>query len=107
MVVLAILRHSRLSCTKACLVANQVRGLNVLKALNILRFSTKKAARILLKLLESAIANSRNKNISVDGLRIISIYANKALYFKRLGTKAKGRSSKILKRNCHITLELG
>ena len=100
------LKYARLSCVKAFPVANKIRGLTVLSALNILEFSVKKSARIIKKLLISAVANARFKNYNVESLFIDKICLDQASFLKRLRPCAKGRSSKILKRSCHILIVL-
>ncbi len=101
----AKLNHARLSAQKARLVADQVRGLPVDKALNILSFSPKKAAQILMKVLKSAIANAEhNKGLDVDTLSVHRIFVNEATGLKRSFPRAKGRGNRITKRNCHITV---
>lgn len=95
----------RLSPQKARLVADQVRGKDVGKALDILNFSTKKGARVIRKVLESAIANAENnEGADVDELRIARIFVDQAPTLKRLRPRAKGRADRILKRSCHITV---
>ena len=101
----AILRYARLSDQKARLVANQIRGVNVNLALNILMFSRKKAAFIMRKLLKSVISNAEhNDGMDIDELKIVKIYVNKAPSLKRFRARAKGRGNRIVKRNCHITI---
>jgi large subunit ribosomal protein L22 len=101
----AKLSDARLSPQKARLVADQIRGLQVAKALNLLAFSPKKAARILKKLLESAIANAEhNDGLDVDDLAISTIKVDEAPRLKRFSARAKGRANRIVKRNSHITL---
>ena len=101
----AILRYARLSDQKARLVANQIRGVNVNLALNILMFSRKKAAFIMRKLLKSVISNAEhNDGMDIDELKIVEIYVNKAPSLKRFRARAKGRGNRIVKRNCHITI---
>lgn len=103
--VSAKLSHARLSPQKARLIADQVRGLSIEKALNILTFSPKKAAHIVKKLLESAIANAEhNQGLDVDSLSISRIFVDEAPTFKRSSPRAKGRGNRIVKRNCHITI---
>lgn len=104
----AKLKFARLSAQKARLVADEVRGLPVEKALDFLTFSTKKASAIIKKLLESAIANAENNHaLDVDELSISQIYVDDAPSFKRSKPRAKGRANRIIKRNCHITLAVG
>ncbi len=103
--VQAKLSDARLSPQKARLVADQVRGLAVDKALNLLTFSPKKAAVIVKKLLVSAIANAEhNQGLDVDRLSIVRIFVDEAARLKRSTARAKGRGNRIVKRNCHITV---
>ena len=89
----AILRGVRLSDQKGRLVADQIRGLPVDKALNILTFSPKKGAGIIKKVLESAIANAEhNDGADVDELKVKSIYVEKGMVLKRFTARAKGRA---------------
>lgn len=107
MSVAARLRNAPLSAQKARLVANQIRKLPVEKALNILQFSPKKGAEIIKKLLESAVANAEhNEGADVDELHVSIIYVDEAATQKRIRPRAKGRADRILKRSCHITVEL-
>lgn len=105
--VSAKLRHVRLSAQKARLVADQIRGLPVDRALNILAFSTKKAAAVIKKLLESAIANAENNaGLDVDELKISTLLVDNAPSLKRFRARAKGKGDRIIKRNCHIEIKL-
>jgi len=105
--VAAKLRHARISAQKARLVANQVRGLSVERAVNQLTHSNKKAAGLIKKLLESAIANAENnEGLDVDELAVSTIYVDEAPSFNRFKARAKGRGNQIIKRNCHITIEV-
>ena len=104
----AILRGVRLSDQKGRLVADQIRGLPVDKALNILAFSPKKGAGIIKKVLESAIANAEhNDGADVDELKVKSIYVEKGMVLKRFTARAKGRGNRIVKPTCHIFLTVG
>ena len=104
----AILRGVRLSDQKGRLVADQIRGLPVDKALNILTFSPKKGAGIIKKVLESAIANAEhNDGADVDELKVKSIYVEKGMVLKRYTARAKGRGNRIIKPTCHIFLTVG
>jgi large subunit ribosomal protein L22 len=104
----AVLRGVRLSPQKGRLVADQVRGLAVDKALNILKFSPKKGARIIQKVVESAIANAEhNDGADIDELRITRILVEQGPVFKRFMPRAKGRAAKILKPTCHIFVTVG
>ena len=103
----AVLRGVRLSPQKGRLVADQVRGLAVDKALNILKYSPKKGARIIQKVVESAIANAEhNDGADVDELKVSSIFVDEGMTMKRLRPRAKGRADRILKRSCHITVKV-
>lgn len=94
-----------LSPQKARLVANQVRGLSAARALELLSFSTKKAAAIIKKVLLSAIANAEhNQGLDRDSLSIERIFVDEAPRLKRMMPRAKGRGNRIVKRSCHITL---
>ncbi len=104
----AILRGVRLSAQKGRLVADQIRGLSVDKALNILKFSPKKGAEILRKLLESAIANAEHHDgADIDELKISTIYIDRGTSMKRTSARAKGRGNRIVKPTCHILLTVG
>ena len=101
----AKLRGARISAQKVRLVANQVRGMPVEKAEQLLAFSTKKAARIMKKVLRSAIANAEhNDGADIDELSISSIMVDEGPTLKRGRARAKGRGTRILKRTSHITL---
>ncbi len=105
MEVAAKLSRARISAQKARLVADQIRGKRVEEALNILSFSTKKGARMVRKLLESAIANAEhNEGADVDELTVSRVFVDESLTMKRLRPRAKGRADRIFKRTCHITL---
>jgi large subunit ribosomal protein L22 len=98
-------RHARISAQKARLVADQVRGLPVDKALTLLNFSNKKAAVLVRKVLESAIANAEhNDGADIDELKVSSIYVDQGPSMKRMRARAKGRGNRILKRTSHITV---
>jgi large subunit ribosomal protein L22 len=107
MEISARLNNAPLSAQKARLVADQIRGLPIEKALNTLKFSTKKAAEILVKILESAIANAEhNESADIDELFVSTVYVNEAATLKRVRARAKGRANHILKRTCHITVKV-
>ncbi|BBE50060.1 50S ribosomal protein L22 [Ferriphaselus amnicola] len=98
----------RLSAQKGRLVADQIRGLPVGQALNILTFSPKKGAVIIKKALESAIANAEhNDGADIDELKVASIYVDKAASLKRMSPRAKGRGNRIEKQTSHITITVG
>jgi large subunit ribosomal protein L22 len=108
MQVSATLKHARISPQKCRLVADQVRGMPVEKALNALTFSPKKAAGMVRKVLESAIANAEhNEGADIDELSVAAIYVNEGRTLKRFRARAKGRGTRILKRNSHITVTVG
>jgi large subunit ribosomal protein L22 len=101
----ARLKHARISAQKVRLVADQIRGLPVDRALNVLAFSNKKAAVIVKKLLESAIANAEhNEGADIDELRVRAISVDEGPTMKRIRARAKGRASRILKRTSHINV---
>lgn len=103
----AKLKHIRISAQKVRLIANQVRGLAIEKALNILTFSKKKAAVFVKSTLNSAIANAEhNEGIDIDELYISSIYINEGPTMKRFKAAAKGRGNRILKRSSHIIVKV-
>jgi large subunit ribosomal protein L22 len=103
--VTAKLRGARISAQKVRLVADQVRGMPVEKAEQLLAFSTKKAARIMKKVLLSAIANAEhNDGADIDELSIATIMVDEGPTLKRGRARAKGRGTQILKRTSHITL---
>lgn len=105
MEVAARLKYARLSAQKCRLVCDQIRGLHVDKALDLLRFSTKKSAGILKKVLESAIANAEhNEGADIDELKVKTIFADQGATYKRMHARAKGRGCRILKPTCHITV---
>ncbi|MBB3102843.1 50S ribosomal protein L22 [Azomonas macrocytogenes] len=107
MEVAAKLSGARISAQKARLVADQIRGKNVGDALNLLAFSSKKAAEIVKKLLESAIANAEhNEGADVDDLKVSTVFVNEGRSLKRIMPRAKGRADRIVKRSCHITVKV-
>ncbi len=107
MEVVAKLKGAKMSAQKARLVADQVRGKSFESALEILQFSTKKGADIIKKVLESAIANAEhNDGADVDELKVSTIFVDEGMTMKRIKPRAKGRSDRILKRSCHITVKV-
>ncbi|EAW30076.1 50S ribosomal protein L22 [marine gamma proteobacterium HTCC2143] len=107
MEVSAKLTGAQISAQKVRLVADQVRGKEVEVALDILEFSNKKAADIVKKILNSAIANAEhNEGADVDELKISTIFVDEGRVLKRLRPRAKGRADRILKRSCHITVKV-
>ncbi|MBI2734285.1 MAG: 50S ribosomal protein L22 [Aquabacterium sp.] len=104
----AIVRGVRLSCDKGRLVADLIRGKKVDQALNILEFTQKKAAGIIKKALESAIANAEhNDGADIDELKVTSIYVEQGTTLKRFTARAKGRGNRISKPTCHIYVTVG
>ena len=103
----AIAKYVRISPQKARLVMNQVRGKRVEEALNMLTFAPQKGAAILLKLINSAVANAQqNSDVDVDKLYIDKIFANEGPMLKRIMPRASGRATRILKRTSHLTVIL-
>ena len=104
----SIVRGVRLSADKGRLVADMIRGKKVDQALNILNFTQKKAAGIVKKALESAIANAEhNDGADIDELKIKSIYVEQGATLKRFSARAKGRGNRISKPTCHIFVSVG
>lgn len=105
--VAAVLRFARLSPQKARLVADQIRGLSAERAVDILAFSTQKAAKVVKKVLDSAIANAENNQAwDVDELKISTVFVDQGPTLKRYKARAKGRGDRILKPTCHITVKV-
>ncbi|NUY57640.1 50S ribosomal protein L22 [Salinivibrio sp. MA351] len=98
-------RFARISPQKARLVADQVRGKDVAQALELLTFSDKKAADLVKKVLESAIANAEhNEGADIDDLSVAKVFVDEGPIMKRIMPRAKGRADRILKRSSHITV---
>ncbi|HJP37893.1 MAG: 50S ribosomal protein L22 [Gammaproteobacteria bacterium] len=107
MQVLAKLKYARISPQKCRLIADAVRGQTVGNALQTLTLMQKKGARIVKKVLESAIANAEhNHGADIDELKVSLIHIDEAPTLKRFRARAKGRSSRIIKRNSHITVQV-
>jgi len=105
METVAKLRGVRLSAQKGRLVADQIRGLRVDKAIQLLSFSSKKSATIMKQLLESVVANAEhNDGADIDELKISTIYVDRGMYMPRTSARAKGRGNKLMKPTCHITI---
>jgi large subunit ribosomal protein L22 len=103
----AKMRNVRISSQKARLVADLVRGLPVDRALSVLIFSNKKAAGIIKKVLDSAIANAEhNDGADIDELKIASITVDAGASLKRISARARGRTNRIVKRTSHITIQV-
>ena len=104
----AVLRGVRLSADKGRLVADLIHKKKVDQALNTLMFTQKKAAVIVKKVLESAIANAEhNDSADVDELKVKSIYIEQGTTLKRFTARAKGRGNRISKPTCHIYVTVG
>ena len=104
----ATLRGVRLSVDKGRLVADLIRGKKVDQALNILTFTQKKAAGIVKKALESAIANAEhNDGADIDELKVKTIYVEQGATLSRSSARAKGRGNRISKPTCHIYVTVG
>jgi large subunit ribosomal protein L22 len=104
----SIVRGVRLSSDKGRLVADLIRGKKVDQALSILTFTPRKAAVIIKKALESAIANAEhNDGADIDELKVKSIYVEQGAVLKRFRARAKGRGNRISKGTCHIYVTVG
>lgn len=107
MEVQAKLKFARISAQKCRLVADQVRGLSVEKAINLLTFSNKKAAVLIKDVLNSAVANAEhNDGMDVDSLFVSTVFVDEGPTMKRFEARAKGRGNRILKRTSHITVKV-
>lgn len=96
-------KYAHISAQKCRLVADQIRGLPIENALNVLTFSSKKAARLIKKTLEAAIANAEhNQGADIDELYVSTIHVDEGPTLKRMRARAKGRGNRILKRTSHI-----
>lgn len=105
MQVSAKLRHAHISAQKCRLVADQIRGLGADRALNVLNFSTKKAAPLIKKVLVSAISNAEhNEGADIDELKVATICVDEGPTMKRMRARAKGRGNRVLKRTSHVTI---
>ena len=105
MQAVAKLRFARLAAQKGRLVADQIRGLPVEQALNVLAFSKKKGASLVKKVLDSAIANAENnEGADIDELKVSVVTVDEGPTMKRIRARAKGRAARILKRTSHITV---
>ena len=105
MQALAKHKFARSSAQKARLVADQIRGLSVDKALNVLTYSPKKAAELVKKVLLSAIANAEhNEGADIDTLKVKTVFVDEGPSMKRIKPRSKGRADRIVKRTSHITV---
>lgn len=105
MQVQAKLKYASIAPQKARLVADEIRGLPVDKAIDFLRFNTKKASAIVKKVLDSAIANAEhNEGADIDELRVARVMVDEGPMAKRFRARARGRVNYIHKRTSHITI---
>jgi large subunit ribosomal protein L22 len=104
----ASVRGVRLSVDKGRLVADMIRGKKVDQAINILTFTPKKAALVIRKAVESAVANAEhNDGADIDELKVTSIFVEQGATLKRFSARAKGRGNRISKGTCHIFVTVG
>jgi large subunit ribosomal protein L22 len=108
MQVSATHRYARISPQKARLVADLIRGKTAETAVNMLAFSDKKAADLMKKVLDSAMANAENnEGADIDTLKVVAVYVDEGPRMKRMSARAKGRGNRIVKRLSHITVVVG
>ena len=101
----ATLKFARLSPQKARLVADQIRGLPVEEAVEVLQFSPQKAAHVIRKVVESAIANAEhNDGADIDELKVAVICVDQGPTMKRFSARARGRANRVTKPTSHITV---
>ena len=101
-------RGVRLSADKGRLVADMIRGKSVAQAINILSFTQKKAAGIVKKVVDSAVANAEhNDGADIDALKVKTIHVERGMFLKRFQARAKGRGNWVLKHTCHIYITVG
>lgn len=101
------LKGAQISAQKVRLVADLIRGKAVGDALEILQFSNKKAAELVKKILDSAVANAEhNEGADIDDLKVSTVFVDEGTTMKRVKPRAKGRADRILKRSCHITVKV-
>lgn len=103
----AILKNYRQSPRKVRLIADLVRGKQVTKALETLKFVNKRASEPFSKLILSAMANARTQGVAAESLVIKSVAVNKGMVLKRIMPRARGTAARINKRSSHLTVELG
>ena len=107
MEVTAKLKNAPLSAQKGRLIADMIRKMDVSNAVEVLKFTPKKGAQLMLKVLESAIANAENNNgADIDELKVGMVCVDEAMTLKRIRARAKGRANRISKRTCHITIKV-
>ncbi|MFM7409336.1 MAG: 50S ribosomal protein L22 [Actinomycetota bacterium] len=101
----ASVRGSRMSASKARVVLDLIRGLDVVSADQVLQFTEREAARVVRKVLASAVANAiNNDNLDAESLFVRACYADEGPTMRRFSPRAKGRATRINKRTCHITI---
>lgn len=99
------MKHARISAQKARLVADQIRGMKVERAIDLLDFSVKRAAKMIKRVLISAVANAENNNsMTLDDLKVSRIFVDQGTTMKRIRARARGRACRILKPTSHITI---
>ena len=104
----ASVRGSRMSASKARVVLNLIRGRDVVMADQVLQFTEREAARVIRKVLASAVANAvNNDGLEAETLYVKACYADEGPTLRRFKPRAKGRATRINKRTCHITIVLG
>ncbi|MBE8216019.1 MAG: 50S ribosomal protein L22 [Endozoicomonadaceae bacterium] len=105
--VSAMHKGARISAQKARLLIDLIRGHEAQHALNVLKFSNKKAASMVRKVLLSALANAENnEGLDLKDLRVVKAYVNEGVTMKRVNPRSKGRADRIFKRSCHITVKV-
>src|SRR3989338_9357057 len=108
MEVSALLKRADIAAQKARLVADQIRGQSAESAVELLRFSPKESAKLMKKVVDSAIANAaENKGIDLDDLFVKTVCVDDGPVLKRFAARARGRGCQILKRSCHIKVIVG
>ena len=101
-------KYVRMSPRKARLVAEHIRGRSVPEARAVLAFTSREAAGVLQKVLQSAVSNAEaNHGIAEDRLYVKTTYVDGGPVMKRWRARARGRVARIRKRTCHITVTLG
>ncbi|WP_457570239.1 50S ribosomal protein L22 [Desulfurobacterium sp.] len=103
----AVWRKARMSASKVRLVIDLIRGKHVEEALVILANCPRKAAKMIEKVLKSAIANAEQKGLDVDSLFVKKAYVDEGPTMKRVKPRAMGRANVIRRRTCHITVVVG
>ena len=107
MKVTSKLRYARISPQKTRMIIDMIRGSDVLEAERLVKFLPQKAAKIVSKVLDSAVANAENNlGLDIDDLKVSQAFVDEAPTLKRFRARARGRGTRILKRNSHITIQL-